>query len=110
MILPNADKAVVPIEKLTEYSLNTKHPRGGGKAIVFTSLLGWSIKDSPKLKEILLHVVQTKDAVVHSQDEYGIHYRIDFPLKGRNTTITVRSIWIIRKGENFPRLSTCYIK
>jgi hypothetical protein len=34
-ILPNVNKAVVPIEKLRDYSLNSSHDRGKHKARVF---------------------------------------------------------------------------
>jgi len=110
MILPNADKAIVPIDKLRKYCLNPEHGKGGHKALVFASLLGWGIEDAQKLKDILLTIVQKMDATIHQQDQYGTHYRIDFPVRGKNTTLTIRSIWIIRNGENFPRLSSCYIK
>lgn len=38
--LPNADKAVVPLEKLLGYSLDSSHPVGKHKARVFASALG----------------------------------------------------------------------
>jgi hypothetical protein len=32
-----------------------------------------------------------------------------FPLSTRTGTATVLSVWIVRHGESFPRLTTCYI-
>jgi hypothetical protein len=40
MRLPNADRAVVDIAKLRDYSLNNSHPEGKSKARVFLSALG----------------------------------------------------------------------
>jgi hypothetical protein len=40
MKLPNSDKAIVPIEKLRDYSLNPSHSVGKHKARVFESVLG----------------------------------------------------------------------
>ena len=54
MILPNADKAVVPIEKLRDYVLNTSHRTGGHKAIVFASVLGWEEKTQANYKKYCL--------------------------------------------------------
>jgi hypothetical protein len=42
-------------------------------------------------------------------DEHGQRYTVDFPMTGLLGEATVRSIWIIRSGENFPRLVSCYI-
>ena len=36
-------------------------------------------------------------------------YVVRFPLTTRKGTATVLSAWIIRHGEDFPRLTTCYI-
>ena len=41
-------------------------------------------------------------------DEYGQRYVIDFLLTWQNRQAKVRSAWIIRPDEDFPRLVTCY--
>ena len=40
MKLPNADRAVVEIEKLRDYCLSSSHPRGRHKARVFCHCFG----------------------------------------------------------------------
>lgn len=40
--LINADKAIIDVNKLTSYALNTEHPVGGNKAKVFESALGYN--------------------------------------------------------------------
>ena len=46
MKMPNGDKAVVEIEKLSQYCLNPLHPRGRHKARVFESALGITGEDA----------------------------------------------------------------
>jgi hypothetical protein len=45
-LLPNADKAVVPLEKLRGYSLASSHPVGKHKARVFASALEMTEDDA----------------------------------------------------------------
>ena len=42
-------------------------------------------------------------------DNYGQRDVLDFPFTGPGGTATIRSAWIIRSGEDFPRLVTCFI-
>ncbi len=42
-------------------------------------------------------------------DEQGQRYTVDFPMTGMLGRAIIRSIWIIRSAENFPRLVSCYI-
>ena len=48
-------------------------------------------------------------AVPAEEDDYGRRYVIDFRMKGPVRSATVRSIWILRRNEDFPRLATCYV-
>jgi hypothetical protein len=43
------------------------------------------------------------------QDEVGQRYVVDFNVKGPGGEGGVRSTWIIRVGEDFPRLTSCYV-
>jgi hypothetical protein len=53
-------------------------------------------------------VVDT-EAVVERVDEFGDRYRIDFELATSIGQATIRSAWIIRVGEDFPRRTTCFV-
>jgi hypothetical protein len=44
--LPNAERAVVEIEKLRDYSLNPGHDEGKHKARVFRAALGFTRADA----------------------------------------------------------------
>jgi len=62
-LLPNADKAVAPLEKLRDYSLDSSHPVGKHKARVFASALGITKTDAPRLREMILQAVLTNETV-----------------------------------------------
>ena len=43
------------------------------------------------------------------QDEYGQRYVVDFTMKREDKEAIVRSSWIVRRGEDTPRLTSCYV-
>jgi hypothetical protein len=107
--LPNPERAVVDIHKLRNYCLSPDHRRGCHKARVFAASLGWTVNDAHYLREALLAAVRDNDAVAAEHDEYGMRYVIDFMARGPAGQATVRSAWIIRQDEDFPRLTSCYV-
>jgi hypothetical protein len=109
MPLPNADRAVVEIEKLRDYCLSPTHPRSRHKARVFASRLGLTAEDAERLREALVAAVQIIDAIPGDCDEYGQRYILDFGLEGPEGQAMVRSACMIRTGEDFPRLLNCYV-
>ena len=109
MKLPNPERAVVDIQKLRDYCLNPEHRRGGHKARVFAASLGLTAADADYLREALLVAVRKHDAVPAEADEYGQRFVIDFMGSGPAGQAAVRSHWIIRCGEDFPRLTSCFV-
>jgi Domain of unknown function (DUF6883) len=111
--LPNADRALIEIEKLRDYSLNPNHPKGKHKARVFLSVLGLKAGDAGLLREKIMEAILISEAREQQPTSYGRRFVVDFYLTGFDkfaaTTVTVRSAWIIRNGEDFPRLTSCYI-
>ena len=108
MRIPNAENAFVDIRKLRDYALNPEHRVGRHEARLFATLLDMSIDDTEALRDILLEVVRTHDAVLGKQDEYGQRYRIDFTLSWHGKRAKVRSAWNVRPQEDFPRLVPCF--
>lgn len=99
------------IRKLREYSLDQEHLVSGHKARVFAAALGLTAADAEWLRSVLLAIVATPDYGDETPSFYGQQYVIDFPLlspTGRQ--VIVRSGWIIRRNEDFPRLTTCYVR
>lgn len=110
MKLPNAETAFIDIQKLRNYSLNLEHDRGKHKAQLFLAILGLSVENAEELQLLLLEAIQIYDAISTGEDEYGQRYVVDFPLTRNENTATVRSTWIVRHTETFPRLTSCYIR
>ena len=109
MRLPNADRAVIDMRKLTDYVLNTEHRKGGDKAYMFEKVLGITTSNAEFLRDMLLNAVITYDAIIGICDEYGQRYTVYFPLRTDKGEATIRSGWIIRPDEDFPRLATCFV-
>jgi hypothetical protein len=109
MKLPNADQAIVDIQKLRDYCLNPKHPRGRHKARVFASRLGITAQQADLLQNALAQAARRQVASLGFTDQYGMRYMIDFEMNGPLGRAMVRSSWIVRNGENVARLTSCYV-
>ncbi|HEX8174416.1 MAG TPA: hypothetical protein VF543_04775 [Pyrinomonadaceae bacterium] len=113
MKLPNADSAVVDIEKLRDYSLNPNHPEGKHKAHVFLSTLGLKADDAERLRKLILEAVLTAEAEERPPSSYGKRFVVDLQATAFDkyvaTSKVIRTAWIIRNDEDFPRLTSCYI-
>ncbi len=109
MKLPNVDRAVVEIEKLRDYCLNLRHPRGRHKARVFLSTCGITADHAVDLQEALLVAARTLEAQRGEGDDHGQRYVVDLEVTGPAGTALVRSAWIVRKREDFPRFVSCYV-
>lgn len=109
MKLPNGDRAIIDRRKITDYCLSLDHDDGSHKARLFQALIGLNQNNSPLLFDALRTAAAGDDAVVGRMDEHGRRYIIDFELEGPRGTAMIRSVWIVRAGEEAPRLVTCYI-
>jgi hypothetical protein len=109
MKLPGGDRAVVEIAKLRDYCLSADHLRGRHKARVFAAVLGLGAEHCDFLRDALLDAARIEEAVGSDKDEYGQRYVVDFTMDGPAGTGRIRSSWIVRTGEDFPRLTSCYV-
>jgi hypothetical protein len=108
MKLPNGGQAIVDIRKLWDYRLNSQHPRGRHKARVFASV-GIDLADARELRTALLGAAVGIGAEAGTADAHGQRYVIDFDFARQKRTVRIRSTWIVRSGENLPRLTSCYV-
>lgn len=109
MKLPNGQRADLGT-KLEDYSLNPLHRDGRHKARVFASVLGITLENRQVLREALLHAAATSPAADSRGDNgFGEVFVLRFTLATKQNSATVQSVWIVRHGEDFPRLTTCYI-
>ena len=110
MLLPNAERAFVDTRKLADYCLSAAHPLGRHKAAVFRRVLGLGPPDALTLRDWLLAAARTTPAQVGAADAFGQRFQLDFPVPTRaRQRALVRPAWIVRAGEDFPRLTTCYV-
>ncbi len=109
MKLPGSRDAVVDVRKLRDYCLSPYHPRGRHKARVFTAALGLTADDAEELRAALLSAALSEEAVPANNDEYGERYVLDFEMETEAGRAAVRSSWIVRREEEFPRLTSCWV-
>jgi hypothetical protein len=76
----------------------------------FLSALGMAASDAGSLQNLLLAAAAESDNVTMTgTDEYGYRYSLDCTICWYSRESVVRSAWIIKSGEEFPRLTSCYI-
>lgn len=76
---------------------------------MFQSALGIGLEEAEELRVALRQALKAQDAVPTKYNIYGQKYQIDFEMTRDSRSAIIRSIWIIRQNEDFPRLITCYI-
>ena len=109
MKLPNGHRAELG-DKLEEYCLNADHPRGKNKARVFKSALGITVANAYLLRDAILGAAATSAEIRETGDNgYGMTYQMIFRMESHAGSAAVMTGWIVEKGTNFPRLTTCYI-
>ena len=109
MKLPNANRAFVDIRKLRFYCLDPSSPKGRNKARVFAATLGMRQLDAEFLRDALLKAAAENDCEIGEADDYGQRFTLDSSLATRLGVQKIRSGWIVRHSEDFPRLTTCYV-
>jgi hypothetical protein len=102
--IPFAERAVVEPEKVREYLLSATHPVGRFKAAFF-SVLGYTDENWAELARDLLPL--RGDAVQGKFSRFGNKYEVPAILTGPSgRSAAVLTVWIVRHGEEVPRLVT----
>jgi hypothetical protein len=107
--VPNADRAILDLRKIEDYCLSPAHPRGRHKARVFREALGLNQSDSQWLRSALLDGLRQSAAEEVASDNLGRRWRVDVPVARHSRQVVVRTIWILRSGEQVPRFVTCWV-
>lgn len=108
MDLPNAHLAIVDREKVVLYLLNPTHPDNGGKAAFFQTV-GFSPEKWEYLADALRSLAVTGEVWAVLQSEHGRKYIVDGPIVAPGGgSSRVRTIWIVERGKDAPRLVTAY--
>jgi len=108
MRIPNADKAVISVEKLRDHLLNPPRRRGGAKARLLLSL-GHSRERPEQLELDLRQQHLSLDAATESADDYRRRFEIVAPIVGPGgRSVIFLSVWQIDRSTEAPRLITLY--
>jgi hypothetical protein len=106
---PQWDRAALGT-KIEDYVLNPRHREERHKARVFESVLGITLANDDVLRQAILSAAENSDdAEPLGNNGHGEVYILRFPVETRRGSATVLTVWIIRDGEDFPRLITRYI-
>jgi hypothetical protein len=77
---------------------------------MFDSILGITASTADVLRRALLDAAATSDeADAEGDSGFGDVYTLRVRVSTAKGSATVLSVWIVRHGEDFPRLATCYI-
>ena len=109
MRLPNADRAILDIRKIEDYCLSASHPRGRHKARVFHEALELERGDAAWLRDVLLEAARSSEAKQVAADAWGIYWRVDATIRRQGKSAVVRTVCIVRSGEDIPRFVTCWV-
>jgi hypothetical protein len=110
MQLPNFQHAVLDLAKLRSYSLDPHHIRGGNKARVFRAALGMDESHAEWLRDQILESLPGAEAKIGMKDHYGTRYSADITIRRQNRETLIRTGWIIRWDENFPRFTSAWVR
>ncbi len=104
--LRNLRRAHVPESKV-RYPLRDPNKRRTFEALGFSEKAGnWG-----DLRDAIEKNLRLYPAHFSHRDEWGITFDVDMILSGpEDTQAPVRTKWIYRTGEDFPRLVTIYVK
>lgn len=106
--LPNSERALIPMEKLTDYCLNPEHARGKDKARVFASVLGITRDNAHDLAGLVRQAARDGNITKEASTIWGQYYRVDWAIPSQADVI-LRTIWEISPGEEIPRLVSVFI-
>jgi hypothetical protein len=108
--LRNAPLAVVDRSKVVDYLLNEAHPDNGGKARFFASV-GFSREAPEHLMKALRDIAEHGEVVSSAESVHGEKYVVDGWLSvhtQESRQWSIRTVWIIDRGKDAPRLVTAY--
>ena len=107
-ILPNANKAIIPLEKLTKYSLD--YSKDPNKAEAFRTGLGYTKSNAEALIVNITKNLNRFETVAKGNNGYGEIYETIMSITGENgKNANVLASWIIENGTDFPRLTNVYV-
>lgn len=109
MNLPNGDRAIISIEKLTGYCLNFNHSKGKHKARVFKAILNITIDNVDQLYTLIQQAAIEGEIIQQDQTPQGQIFKVDWEIPNTDRR-QLRTTWEIATDSDRPRLITAFIK
>jgi hypothetical protein len=104
MRLPNGHRAELRTKRDDDV-LNPTHGECRHKAPVFESALGITLANAHLLRKALLDAAAHSQAVIAKGDNgFGEVYVVRFSMRTTRGAARALSAWIVRHGEDFPRV------
>ena len=88
---------------------SAKLTRAADTRLVFRETLDLEGSDAPWLRDVLLEAARSGQASHSVTDAWGSHWRLDATIRRHGKSAVVRTIWIVRSGEDVPRFVTCWV-
>lgn len=104
--LSNFQRACIPERKIRGYALVKPDKKRLFNALGFSE----EASNWEALRDAIWEGLPHHPAVFNKQNEYGTYYEVVLPIRGPTGKVApVKTYWIYRSGEDFPRLVTPYI-
>jgi hypothetical protein len=107
-LLQNAARATIDERKIRDYLLNPWHARGRHKARMFAAALGYQRFDHARLLSQIREGILRCEALPIDHVPHGYRFRVDIPITGTTGSAIVRTLWIVRTGDDVPRFTSAY--
>jgi hypothetical protein len=105
-MLPAAERAYIDPAKVRDYLLSSVHPVGRFKAVVFQAL-GYRAEEWEKLRDDLLALARTAEAMPGQNSNFGQKYQLSGTLCGPNgREAKFTSVWLVPVDGETPRFIT----
>ena len=107
-MLPTFEHAYVDPAKVRDYLLSPVHPVGRFKAVVFQAL-GYRAEGWETLRDDLLALTRTTEAVAGQTSTFGQKYEVSGTLRGPNgREAKFTSVWLVPIEGEAPRFITAF--
>jgi hypothetical protein len=84
---------VIPDAKLTQYLLILRSEDDKSR---FLAQAGFTSENPEQLKQAIINLINSQDAVSDRQNSYGTYYLVEGSIIGPNGTLAVVTVWIER--------------
>ncbi len=107
-MLPAAERAYIDPAKVQDYLLSSVHPVGRFKAVVFQAL-GYKTDEWEKLRDDLLALARTTEAIPGQGSAFGQKYEVSGTLRGPNgREARFTCVWLVAVDAEAPRFITAF--